>query len=86
MALRAKKWDSDNDKLHYSDSWADPGKQTKPAAWAKYDFNGLMKAVYDYTYDVMSALKANGITPEWVQVEMKPITACCGKTARQRTA
>jgi len=45
-----------------------PGKQTKPAAWAKYDFNGLMKAVYDYTYDVMSALKANGITPEWVQV------------------
>jgi len=33
-----------------------------------YSDSGLMKAVYDYTYDVMSALKANGITPEWVQV------------------
>jgi len=69
MALRAKKMGFRiMINFHYSDSWADPGKQTKPAAWAKYDFNGLMKAVYDYTYDVMSALKANGITPEWVQV------------------
>jgi arabinogalactan endo-1,4-beta-galactosidase len=28
--------------LHYSDSWADPGKQTKPAAWAGYTFQQLM--------------------------------------------
>lgn len=54
--------------FHYSDSWADPGKQRKPAAWSGYDFNGLMKATYDYTYDVMNSLKSNGIYPEWVQV------------------
>ncbi|HEX3043450.1 MAG TPA: glycosyl hydrolase 53 family protein [Bacillota bacterium] len=35
--------------FHYSDSWADPGKQYKPAAWASLDFNGLMKKVYDYS-------------------------------------
>lgn len=54
--------------FHYSDSWADPGKQTKPAAWRTKSFNDLMKAVYDHTYDVMNTLKANGVYPEWVQV------------------
>lgn len=54
--------------FHYSDSWADPGKQTKPAAWRTKTFNELMKAVYDHTYDVMRTLKMNGVYPEWVQV------------------
>lgn len=54
--------------FHYSDSWADPGQQTKPAAWSKHGFQQLQTDVYDHTYSVMSALKANGVTPEWVQV------------------
>lgn len=54
--------------FHYSDVWADPANQTKPKDWANKDFNGLMKAVYDHTYDVLTALKAQGVTPEWVQV------------------
>lgn len=54
--------------FHYSDSWADPGKQRKPKAWEGHSFPQLLKDVYDYTFDVMSALKQNGITPEWVQV------------------
>ncbi|TGE29178.1 glycosyl hydrolase 53 family protein [Hymenobacter metallicola] len=54
--------------FHYSDSWADPGQQTKPAAWATHSFAQLQQDVYDHTYSVMSALKANGVTPEWVQV------------------
>ncbi|MGC3979089.1 MAG: arabinogalactan endo-1,4-beta-galactosidase [Paludibacteraceae bacterium] len=54
--------------FHYSDSWADPSKQVKPAAWANHDFNQLQKDVYDYTFEVMTALKNAGITPEWVQV------------------
>jgi arabinogalactan endo-1,4-beta-galactosidase len=54
--------------FHYSDSWADPGKQSKPSAWLDLDFNSLMKTTYDYTYDVMTQLKNNGILPEWVQV------------------
>ncbi|RSK47042.1 glycosyl hydrolase 53 family protein [Hymenobacter rigui] len=54
--------------FHYSDSWADPGQQTKPAAWANHSFPQLLTDVYDHTYTVLSALKANGVTPEWVQV------------------
>jgi len=54
--------------FHYSDTWADPGNQKKPAAWASYDFNALMAATYNHTLDVMNTLKTNGIYPEWVQV------------------
>lgn len=54
--------------FHYSDSWADPGQQTKPAAWTTLDFNGLLTAVYNHTYDALTLLKANSVTPEWVQV------------------
>jgi arabinogalactan endo-1,4-beta-galactosidase len=54
--------------FHYSDTWADPGHQKKPAAWEGHDFPTLLKDVYDYTYDVMSALKNAGVQPEWVQV------------------
>ncbi|OCX52086.1 arabinogalactan endo-1,4-beta-galactosidase [Mucilaginibacter sp. PPCGB 2223] len=54
--------------FHYSDSWADPGKQTKPAAWASQDINALKTSVYNHTYDVLSSLANAGITPEWVQV------------------
>jgi arabinogalactan endo-1,4-beta-galactosidase len=54
--------------FHYSDSWADPGKQNKPAAWATLSFDSLKIAVAAHTKDILTALKANGITPEWVQV------------------
>ena len=54
--------------FHYADSWADPGKQPKPAAWASLSFTDLLQKVYDYTYDVMSGLAAQGVYPEWVQV------------------
>jgi len=69
MALRAQKWGMRvMIDFHYSDSWADPGKQKKPAAWEGHDFPQLLKDVYDYTFDVMSALKTAGVTPGWVQV------------------
>ncbi len=54
--------------FHYSDSWADPGKQNKPAAWKNLDFAGLKKAVADHTTDILNALKSAGVTPEWIQV------------------
>nr|WP_315260943.1 glycosyl hydrolase 53 family protein [uncultured Duganella sp.] len=54
--------------FHYSDSWADPQQQRKPAAWVGHDFAQLKKDVYDYTYDVMSAMRKAGVTLEWVQV------------------
>lgn len=54
--------------LHYSDSWADPEKQNKPAAWKNHSFEELVSDVYDYTLEVMNGLKAKDISPEWVQV------------------
>ncbi|MEO7982578.1 MAG: beta-galactosidase GalA [Bacteroidota bacterium] len=54
--------------FHYSDYWADPGKQYKPAAWRNLSFEELKKAVYDYTKKVMEELKAQGTTPDMVQV------------------
>lgn len=54
--------------FHYSDTWADPGKQTKPAAWQGYNLAQLKQAVYDHTTQVLTLLKDNGIVPEWVQV------------------
>ncbi|MFG2822072.1 arabinogalactan endo-beta-1,4-galactanase [Kitasatospora sp. NPDC048365] len=54
--------------FHYSDSWADPGKQNKPAAWSGYTLDQLKSAVYNHTYDVLNALKAQGTTADMVQI------------------
>ncbi len=54
--------------FHYSDSWADPGQQTKPAAWAGHTYSQLKTDVYHHTYDVLNALKAQGTTADMVQV------------------
>lgn len=54
--------------LHYSDSWADPGKQTTPAAWAKLKHKQLVTAVHDYTRDTIAAFVRAGLAPDMVQV------------------
>ncbi len=54
--------------FHYSDFWADPGKQFVPKAWRGYDVNELEKAVYVYTKDTLKRLAELGLLPEMVQV------------------
>jgi len=54
--------------FHYSDTWADPGQQTKPVAWAAMSFADLKIALSAHTTDVLNQLKAAGVSPEWVQV------------------
>jgi beta-galactosidase len=54
--------------LHYSDTWADPGKQFKPAAWRGQSFDELKKSLYDYTRQVIQALMDQGTEPDMVQV------------------
>jgi arabinogalactan endo-1,4-beta-galactosidase len=54
--------------IHYSDSWADPGKQFTPEEWKALTFDQLRQKVYDYTTSVMGALRDAGVTPDWVQV------------------
>ena len=54
--------------FHYSDTWADPGHQMKPAAWTSTDVNVLKTSLATHTTEVLNALKTAGVTPEWVQV------------------
>jgi arabinogalactan endo-1,4-beta-galactosidase len=54
--------------FHYSDTWADPGNQNPPAAWAGYTMAQMKQAVADHTKDVLQALKDKGIPVAWVQV------------------
>ena len=54
--------------FHYSDTWADPGHQTKPAAWTALDFSTLTATLSSYTLGVLDTLKAAGVVPSWVQI------------------
>lgn len=54
--------------FHYSDFFADPGRQTKPQAWEGLSYAELKTAVAQHTGDVLGALKAEGIEPRWVQI------------------
>ena len=54
--------------FHYSDTWADPAHQTKPEAWKNLSFADLKTAVANHTTSVLTMLKDNNISPEWVQV------------------
>ena len=54
--------------LHYSDTWADPGQQTKPAAWENLSFQVLKDSVYQYTRRVITALKHQSTLPDMVQI------------------
>ncbi len=54
--------------FHYSDFWADPGKQRKPKAWEGYRVDELEQAVYAFTKEHMLKLIAEGVEPDMVQV------------------
>jgi len=54
--------------FHYSDTWADPAHQTKPATWASVPFAALKDSVYAHTYYTLNLLKQAGVTPKWVQI------------------
>ncbi|MFA9275887.1 MAG: arabinogalactan endo-beta-1,4-galactanase [Candidatus Aquirickettsiella gammari] len=54
--------------FHYSDTWADPDKQIKPAQWKDYSVDQLVAALADHTRSSLMLLRDAGITPEWVQV------------------
>jgi len=54
--------------IHFSDWWADPGQQNKPAAWSSMSVSQLETAVANHTTDILNALDAVNITPRWVQI------------------
>jgi len=53
---------------HYSDTWADPGKQYLPKAWEGKSHAELVQLVYEYTRSTMVAFRDAGVFPDMVQV------------------
>lgn len=53
--------------LHYSDTWADPGHQAIPAAWATASLSQLETDVSTYSKKVVGDLVAQGTAPDMVQ-------------------
>ena len=54
--------------IHYSDNWADPGKQCIPVAWQGHTIAQLMQDVHDYTFNLLTAMKNAGAEPDLVQI------------------
>ena len=53
---------------HYSDTWADPGKQFIPKAWEGMNHAQMVEALFNYTRDTTAAFRDAGVLPEMVQI------------------
>lgn len=54
--------------FHYSDWWADPGKQRKPTAWLHLPYKELGLAIFNFTRATLAALVRQGTPPYSVQI------------------
>jgi len=68
--------------LHYSDTWADPAHQTKPAAWEGLPIEALRDSVYAHTAGALAALDAQGTPPDIVQIGNEISTGMLWDTGR----
>ncbi|MBQ3231634.1 MAG: glycosyl hydrolase 53 family protein, partial [Clostridia bacterium] len=65
--------------FHYSDFWADPGKQMVPVAWAGMEIEEKTEALYNYTRDCLVKLKDAGVDVGMVQVGNETNGRMCGE-------
>lgn len=54
--------------FHYSDFWADPGKQMIPKAWVGYDIDRMEIALYEFTKECLEIAVREGVAPQMIQV------------------
>ena len=69
--------------FHYSDFWADPGKQQAPKAWAGYSLAEKVDAVEEYTYNSLKTIKqwsSDGYMVDMVQIGNETTSGICGET------
>ena len=67
--------------FHYSDFWADPGKQMVPKAWKGMDFETKTQALYQYTKDSLQKLVDAGVDVGMVQIGNETNGALCGESS-----
>jgi arabinogalactan endo-1,4-beta-galactosidase len=69
MAVRCKNAGLPVDiDFHFGDTWNSLGVQNPPAAWASMTYSQMLTAMNNYVFHFMNDLKANGVTPGWVQI------------------
>ena len=67
--------------FHYSDFWADPGKQMVPKAWVGMDIDAKTEALYQYTKDSLQKLVDVGVDVGMVQIGNETNGAMCGESS-----
>ena len=67
--------------FHYSDFWADPGKQMAPKAWQNMDYDKKREALYAYTRDQLQKLVDAGVDVGMVQIGNETNGAFCGESS-----
>ncbi|MBQ2310434.1 MAG: glycosyl hydrolase 53 family protein [Erysipelotrichales bacterium] len=63
--------------FHYSDFWADPGKQTMPKAWRSFPYEELKKALYEFTKETLEHCVKEKVIPEYVAVGNEVTNGLC---------
>ncbi len=66
--------------FHYSDFWADPGKQDAPKAWKDYSLVEKEEALYNFTYDSLKKIVDSGVNVGMVQVGNETNNGIAGET------
>ncbi|MBN1309265.1 MAG: glycosyl hydrolase 53 family protein [Chitinispirillaceae bacterium] len=70
--------------FHYSDTWADPGKQWKPVSWRDLTYEELVEQVRTYTRESLEAFEAAGVLPDMVQVGNEVVGGMIWEDGRSR--
>ncbi|MGP4039201.1 glycosyl hydrolase 53 family protein [Gracilibacillus sp. D59] len=66
--------------FHYSDFWADPGKQQTPKGWEGLSFEEKKSALYNFTKDSLKQMKDAGVDVGMVQIGNETNNAMAGET------
>ena len=70
--------------FHYSDFWADPGKQQAPKAWQNMTFSEKSTAVYNFTVESIQAIQKSGVKIGMVQVGNETTGGFCGESEKNK--
>ncbi len=65
--------------FHYSDFWADPGKQTAPKAWTNYSLSQKSSAIAEFTTDALTQIRATDADVDMVQIGNETTAGVCGE-------
>lgn len=72
-----------NVDFHYSDFWADPGKQMCPKAWKDMAIDEKQQAIYDYTVESLSKILDAGTDVGMVQIGNEINNGMAGETSEE---